>query len=572
MLPMIRRLVGRPRHIAVHPGGIVIDWRPLDQLLPLELAPKGVVITQYDLVAVAKLGLVKIDLLGNRCLSEIEETLALAGSKTPLRLESIPPEDPATLELIDRADTIGCFQLESPAMRSLLARLPIRRQSDLIAALALIRPGAAAGEVKNTFIRLARREEQGAIPFPLLADRLRETHGLLIYEEDIMVLLARSGGISLAESDEYRRGIVKSGGDPATLVALQARFLTNAESTFPNDRGALARARRAWSVAARFAAYSFNKAHAASYALLAYCSAYLKVHHAVELGCALLNHHQGLYPLRTEAAELLRMGVKLLSPHVNESEYRSRVVVGAAGEKGVRAGLDKIRHLSRRAALGIIEERERNGPFPSLALLLQRVKLAIHEVDALVLSGACDGLLPLDGAAYPFVHEAAVERLRQKCDPAALDGMRLVSPQSATVEDEKRMRLYQALVRVRNELTYLEMHIFAHPMALLREEALLHGCLPIEEAIRSPADSTVSIAAIIAAMRRVVTRQGPMQFITFEDETGVLEAVVFPVVYRRLGERVTTPGPFLVVGKMKEQQGAVHLEVGRLEPFHERKS
>lgn len=565
ILLLIRRLVGRPRHIAVHPGGIVIDWRPLDQVLPLELAPKGVVITQYDLVAVAKLGLVKIDLLGNRCLSEIEETLSLAGWQRPLRLASIPAEDPATLALIDRAQTIGCFQLESPAMRSLLLRLPIRRQSDLVAALALIRPGAAAGEVKNSFVRLARGEET--------ADRVGETHGLLIYEEDIMLLLARTGGITLAQADEVRRGIVKSGGDAVALSSLQASFLESTQVRFPDDRHALARARRAWSVAVRFAAYSFNKAHAASYALLAYTSAYLKVHHPTEYACALLNHHQGLYPLRSEAAELSRMGITLLGPHVNDSSCRSRCREAgtSAGGKVVQVGLDKVRQLSRRAVFEIERERELHGVFSSLGDLLRRVKLAVHEVTALVLCGACDGLAPLDGAAYPFVHEAVVERLRQKCDPAELDGLRVVPPRSETPEEAERNKLYQALVRVRNELAYLEMHISAHPMALLRKEASRCGLVTIEEASRSPADSTVGIAAIVAAMRRVVTRQGPMQFISFEDETGVLEAVVFPAVYARLGERVTTPGPFAVVGRLKLRQGAVHLEVGRLEPFHERK-
>ena len=646
ILPLIRRLVGRPRHIAVHPGGIVIDWRPLEDMLPLERAPKGVVITQYDLVTVAKLGLVKIDLLGNRCLSEIEEALALAGWKRPLVLESIPAEDPLTLDLIDRAQTLGCFQLESPAMRSLLVRLPIRRQSDLIAALALIRPGASAGEVKTAFVARARGEEPSKLAFPVLADRLSETYGLPIYEEDIMVLLARTGGVTLAQADELRRGIVKSGGDAVALSSLQAGFLRNAQSRYPGDNAALARARRAWVIAARFAAYSFNKAHAASYALLAYYSAYLKVHHPVEFGCALLNHHQGLYPLRIEEGELTRMGVKLLGPQVNASGYHSQcegadgstrlphslgssldeIPSGpaavnltinlacrvppplAGGGQGVgegatscyfgnfthpptpsrqgrgsqqrdvtsnkvervRVGLDKVKGLSHRAASDLIAERASRGAFENLQELLERVRLRSHEVTALVLCGACDGLAPLDADSYPFVHEAAVERLRQKCDPAELDTLQPVRATVTTDTEKERVRLYQALVRVRNELAYLEMHLSAHPVGLLRTEAARYACLPIREAVGAPADSTVRLAAVIAAMRRVPTRQGPMQFITLEDETGLLEAAVLPAVYRQLADRVSTPGPFLVEGKLRIQQGAVHLEVTRLDPFHER--
>jgi DNA polymerase-3 subunit alpha len=573
ILPLIRRLVGRPRHVAVHPGGIVIDWRPLEDLLPLELAPKGVVITQYDLVAVAKLGLVKIDLLGNRCLSEIEESLTLAGWKGPLRLDSIPAEDPPTLELIDRAQTVGCFQLESPAMRSLLARLPIRRQSDLIAALALIRPGAASGEVKSTFVRRARGEERTRIDFPVLADRLNETYGLPIYEEDIMVLLSRTGGVDLAQADELRRGIVKSGGDPVALSVLQGEFLGRAKARYPNDDAALARARRAWLIAARFAAYSFNKAHAASYALLAYYSAFTKTHYPLPFACALLNHHQGLYPLRIEASELARMGVQLLGPRVNASERLSVVEEGegspAAG--AVRVGLDKIKGLSQRTAVAIIAQRDSGGKFTSLRDLFERVRLASHEVAALVLCGACDDLPPLSTADYPFVHEAVLDRLRQPFDPADLDRFPYARPESTAGADDKAFELYQALVRVRNELNYLEMHLSAHPLALMRQEAALYGCLTIREVVGAKADSTLRLVAVIAAMRRIATGQGPMQFLTLEDETGLLEAVVHPSAYRGLGERVTTPGPFLVEGKLRLQQDAAHLEVSRLDPFHERK-
>ncbi|HWI41328.1 MAG TPA: PHP domain-containing protein, partial [Verrucomicrobiae bacterium] len=143
-LALVRRLVGRPRHLAAHPGGVVICDRPLEDILPLERAPKGVPVTQYDGASLERLGLAKIDLLGNRCLSEIEEALTLAGWPRPLRLDSVPSDDAATLALLDRGETIGCFQLESPAMRSLLARLPIRAEADIIAALALVRPGAAA--------------------------------------------------------------------------------------------------------------------------------------------------------------------------------------------------------------------------------------------------------------------------------------------------------------------------------------------------------------------------------------------------------------------------------------------
>jgi DNA polymerase III alpha subunit len=200
---------------------------------------------------------------------------------------------------------------------------------------------------------------------------------------------------------------------------------------------------------------------------------------------------------------------------------------------------------------------------------LSSVPLGIHEVTALVLSGGCDGLAPLDPAQYPFVHDAALELLRQKGGLSQIDAL-AEAHATAAPGDEERMRLYQSLVRVGNELKYLEMHLSHHPMELLRAEAERYRCQSISEAVRAVAGETIRLAALVAAMRWVQTRQGQMQFLTLDDETGVLEAVVFSAVYRRLGDRVTTPGPFLVEGKLRLQQEAAHLEVTSLEPFHRR--
>jgi DNA polymerase III subunit alpha len=563
ILPLIRRLVDKPRHVAAHPGGILVGRYPLEDILPLELAQKGVVITQYDAASVERLGMVKIDLLGNRALSELEEALSLAGG--PLRLDSIPREDPETLALVDRGETVGCFQLESPAMRSLLTRLPVRRQSDLVAALALIRPGAAAGEVKAAFVRRARGTEPAVPTFAIMADRLRETNGLLLYEEDIMVLLNRTGGLTLAEADVMRSAIVGTGGDAAHLAALETAFLAKARERRP--RAPLPLLRRAWSTAARFAAYSFNKAHAASYARLAYLSAWTKTHLPPEFACALLNHHQGLYPLRVEAGELVRIGVELRKPHVNFSGYHSAIEERGDRRGAVRVGLDKVKGLSLRTAEKLLDERGRRGRFGSLRDFLERVRPRMGEIASLVLSGACDGLLPLTAADYPFAHFAALERLREGCDPAALDTLPIPFARG-TPEDQ--VRLYRGLVRVRNELRYLEMHLSGHPMALLRGEARRYRCIQVKEALAAPRGEMLRVAVTIAAMRRVPTRQGVMQFLTVEDETGLLEGALFPPVYRRLGERVTTPGPFLVEGKLRRQEGATHLEVTWIAPFRER--
>lgn len=561
ILPLVRRLEGKPRHVAVHPGGVVIANEPLSDLVPLELAPKGVVITQYDLLSVARIGLIKIDLLGNRCLSELEETYLFAGQPSP-RLEKTPADDRPTLELINRADTIGCFQLESPAMRALLAQLPVTRLSDVVAALALIRPGTAAGRIKQAFISRARNQ-QGHHEFPEIADRLEETYGLFLYEEDIMLLLSRTGGVSLAEADELRRAIVKSGEHPGALARLAAGFEQQAHQHGATDTE---RIRNAWAVASRLAAYSFNKAHALSYGWLAYCSAYTKAHFPLEFACSLLNHHQGIYPLRTLAGDFTRRGLELKGPHVNLSAYHSRCEDrNPDGTGRLRLGLDKLKGFSQSAARRLIATRETNGDFTDLGNLLERVRLTRGELTALVLTGACDGLAPLGANDYPFAHHAVLDRLESGGPLLEPD---LPIPRPAVIDD--KVQLYQTLVRVNNELSYLGTYLTCHPLALLRNEAKRYGCRTIATVARAKEGARLRLAVLVAALRRVATPQGPMQFVTLEDETGLLEARIMSRDYHRLGRQVTTPGPFLVDGRLKCSEG-VHLEVKQIALFHRRR-
>lgn len=530
---------------------------------PLELAPKGIVITQYDAEAIGRLGLVKVDLLGNRALSELEETLALAGGERAAALaplargewRALPFTDAATLARIDRAETIGCFQLESPAMRSLLARIPIRSLSDLCAALALVRPGAAAADAKQAFIRRARGEEPALPAHPRLEERLVPTHGLLLYEEDVMALLAAAGGLSLAEADELRSAIVRDGEDDARMRAHRTAFVARARGR----KGAA----RAWELAARFAAYSFNKAHALAHAELAFLSAYLMEHQPLELTCALVDHHQGLYPLRTIVGEVARRGIAVRAPHVNRSRRRTTLEL-ERGERAARVGLDQVRGLPAAVAEQLVAGREARGPYRSLAELLARVPLRGRALEALVLSGACDGLPPLASEGYPFLHEAALARLRAG---ASLDGLR-AEPAPGT--DPERIELYRTLSRVRNELVHLGLHLTCHPLAALRGEAEREGCIRLAEAA-SAAGKRARLAGTLAALRRVATRRGAMAFLTLEDESGVLEAVAFPPAYRRITASLGTPGPFLVEGTLRDDHGALHLELATLAPFHARR-
>jgi DNA polymerase III subunit alpha len=545
-LPLILRLVGKMQHISVHPGGVVIAEPRIDHYAPLERAPKGVLVTQYDMHSLARIGLVKIDLLGNRALSAVQETLRLIGSAP-----TMADGDPATLRTLHEARTVGCFQIETPALRATLKKLRVQSIQDLVAALAIVRPGPASGEAKAGFIRRANGEEPAQPPHPRLTELLRETRGMPLYEEHLMVAIAAMTGWSLERADDMRAALIDAAEDQERLRRLENEFLNAAAQT-----GVLGTdAARVWSVLVRFAAYSFNKAHAISYAQLAWQTAYLKTHYPVAFACGVLNSYGGLYALRTVAADFARQGLRLRLPHVNCSQVPCTVEAGA-----VRIGLAAIKHVTAKTRARILDRR----PFASFAEFLEKTALPHRELEALVLSGACDGLSPLAPEAYPIAHEDILSLLKENSGAKALEGFVVRRPGGPRAE------IYRALVRARNELLFLDMHISDHPMRALREEARRQGCITTTEAQRYKG-RPVRVAGLVAAARRLATQDHKvMQFVTFEDEDGLVEAVLFPQTYAVLRDPVTSPGPYLVGGRVAEDHGDVHLQVSEVMPFHER--
>jgi DNA polymerase III alpha subunit len=347
------------------------------------------------------------------------------------------------------------------------------------------------------------------------------------------------------------RAALVSADDTAATAQMQKDFV---EASLENGV-ARREAAAVWAILARFAAYSFNKAHAVAYAQLAWQTASLKTHFPVPFACAVLNSYGGIYPLRTLAADFARHGVPLLAPHVNFSSRLCEIQSGA-----VRVGLAAVKHLTMKGRRNILDRR----PFRDLRDFLERVPLGYRELQALILSGACDGLEPLVPEVYPIAHEELVARLQQDRSSHALEDFVAKRPHGA------RAQAYRALVRIRNELTFLNMHLCEHPMRVLREEAVRAGCVTTAE-LASRKGQTVSIAAVVAATRRLATRHGDiMQFVTFEDEYGLIEAVLFPGTYALLGDPVTNPGPFRVSGRVAEDHGESHLVISEIRPFYER--
>jgi DNA polymerase III subunit alpha len=360
-------LLGLPRHLSIHPGGVVIGPGPLADLVPLARAAKGVVITQFDLGSIARMGLVKLDLLGIRGLTVLGDLAQVIHTNPEYRkqievhrvtgnpldvLESIPGDDPETAERVRMGGTIGCFQIESPGMRATLKEIQAQSVDDVMAALALYRPGPLTGGLKTAFVRRFRGEEPVSHLHPALAPLLEETYGVILYQEQVLRIAHELAGLSLAEADLLRRAM--SHFDPGKqMITLQEKFIAGAWKT---SRVPEATANRVWEMMAAFAGYGFPKAHAASYALVAWKAAWCKTHFPALFMAAVLANWGGYYSQQIYLTEVRRLGLGLRPPHITHS-HREFSVTWLEGEPVLFMGLDQVRDLTRRTQKRILKER-----------------------------------------------------------------------------------------------------------------------------------------------------------------------------------------------------------------------
>jgi DNA-directed DNA polymerase III PolC len=336
-------LLKLPRHLSVHPGGVIVAPGQLTDLVPvMRSGSKGVVITKFDLDAVEALGMVKIDLLGIRGLTVLGDVAEFIQQGQPERyatrlsvLDSTPQDDSATADRIENGQTIGCFQIESPGMRSTLREIHARSEDDIMAALALYRPGPLSGGLKDTFVRRFKGQEPVQHLHSALVPLLDETFGVILYQEQVLRIAHELAGFSLAEADLLRRAM--SHFDPGKRMAeLKRKFIEESQSKsgVPAEMG-----ERVWEMMAAFAGYGFPKAHAASYAQVAWRSAWCKTYFPAEFMAAVLANWGGYYSQRVYLSEARRMGLTVRPPHVNHSA-RNFSVSDETGQKTLYMGLD----------------------------------------------------------------------------------------------------------------------------------------------------------------------------------------------------------------------------------------
>jgi DNA polymerase-3 subunit alpha len=390
IVSMAYGLVGQPDHLSVHPGGIIITPGPLTDIVPVQLAPKGFLITQFEHGDVEMLGLPKIDLLGIRALTVLADTtdLVRAHYETGFRLEDIPLDDPLTCDLLERGDTIGVFQCESEGAQRTLRKLRARTVADLAIANAFFKPGPSTGGMASAFVRRYRGEERVTFLHPALAPILGPTKGVLIFQEQILRVAREIAGLTWAQADHLRRGMSKF--RPDEMGELRDQFTAGCQRPPPDGPGfTAAQAQTLWEQVIPFAGYGFNQGHATAYADVSYRSAYLKAHWPAAFLCARLADWGGFHHPAVYIAEAIRLGIAVRPPHVNHSG--AAFTLESDPRPVLWMGLDQVRDL-RDSTIGAIVAARLEGPFVDLGDLVGRVHLQPKELGHLIRCGALDEL------------------------------------------------------------------------------------------------------------------------------------------------------------------------------------
>jgi error-prone DNA polymerase len=523
---LCREIAGLPRHISQHPGGMVISSRPLVELVPVQpAAMAGRQMCQWDKDSCADAGFLKIDLLGLGMLSAVEDCVeqiaTLRGQ--PIDLSRIPLDDQAVYDDIQRADTVGDFQIESRAqMQSLLRTLP-ENLDDLTVQVALVRPGPIQGKAVHPYIehRQRLREDPTFVPpvdHPLLADCLRSTLGVVVFQDQVLEVAIALAGFSVGEAEGLRRAMSRKRSHDA-LEAYRDRFVAGAlRKGVDADT-----ADKVYDKLVGFSGFGFPKSHAAAFGLLAYQSAWLRHHYAAEFLCSLLNAQpMGFYPPATLVRDGQRRGVETRAPDVNISAAKCTVEDGT-----VRIGLDYVNGIGEDDAQAVVEERDRAGSISSVRDLAQRTQLSEHGLETLVVSGACDCFcLP----RRQLLWQLGLVPRSQTVPGSGGDEKQLALPLEPTAEtpDLPEPTVWERMLA---DYRTTNLSVGVHPMQLLRAH-LPAGVLSSRELESAPNRAQVAVAGMAVARQRPATANGVV-FMLIEDEFGAVNLIVPPTVYDR---------------------------------------
>ncbi|HEY8347565.1 MAG TPA: DNA polymerase III subunit alpha [Symbiobacteriaceae bacterium] len=566
------RVAGFPRFIGTHLGGLVISRRPLLEVTPLQIAAKGVAVSQFDKEYIEDLGLVKLDLLSLRTFSavaDVSDMLADAG----FDYDRIPPEDPAVYEMLSAGESIGVFQLESPAQRALQARLQPDRFEDLVASVAIIRPGPIKGNMVEPYLARRKGQEEVTYLHPKLKPILEKTYGVVLFQEQVIEIATAIAGFTPGEADQLRRVMTKARRQE-DMMALGRLFREKAVANGVDP----AVADIIFSYIQGYASYGFCEAHAAAFANTAYKTAYLARYYPAEYFAALMSAQpMGYYPINTLAEEARRRGVGLLPVDINRSEAAFTVETwqpadweafwAAAGSyrppfpplgKAIRIGLRQVKGVGQKVREAILAAR-RAGPFRDLADFCRRTagQVPRSSLEALILAGAFDSLCP---NRRQLLWEA----------PRLLAAAGRTGPEQHGLPLEERrppVPDFTPAEKYLKEYELLGIMVRGHFMRFLRERLEREGYLTAAAVKQAERGALVKVAGVPVRPHRPPTRSGRVVvFLSLEDETGLVDLTVFEDVYQRYGHLIFTDPrpPLAALGRVERRGGHVSVTVTRL--------
>ncbi len=557
LVDLAQRIEGLARHASVHAAGVVIAPGPLMEYVPVCTPPQrngagaaDAIITQFDMVGLEKVGMLKMDFLGLKTLTVIHDTLVMIRDRhgISIDLERLDLEDPMVYELLREGRTAGIFQFESALGTDMLRQLRADRFDDLVATNALVRPGPLDSGMHQVYIRRKRGEEQVRHPHPDLREVLEPTYGVILYQEQVMRIANVLAGYSLAEADVLRKAVGKK--DQALIESELTRFIERCVG-----RGHQRRVVEDIAAQIRtFGRYGFNKSHSVAYSILSFQTAWLKGHYPAEFMAALLSSEIGdtdkVVAYINEARE---MGIEVLPPSVNESGWKFTVT----GDSQIRFGLGAVRNVGRGAIESIIVARESEGSYESLNDFCERIDLRVcnkRVVESLVAAGALDQLgahrAQLAAALDTALGEAQLRQAERVAGQASLFSD--ASPKDGATSARQPMPdvpPWSEADRLAKEKAVVGFFISGHPLERYREEVQLFGTRTTAT-LGAWSEHQVTAAVVVTAIKRRISRKTGAEYarLTLEDFHGTAEALVFPETWSKLSGMIAPDSAMLLTG------------------------
>ncbi len=559
LIDVAKKLEGLSRHASTHAAGVVISPEPLTEFLPLYKAPnEETITTQFDMEAIETLGLLKFDFLGLKTLTVIDKTEKIINksakesgpgkTSSPFSIKDIPLTDKDTFDLLSKGKTTGIFQLESTGMRDLLLRLTPDTFEDLIALVALFRPGPLGSGMVDDFIKRKKGKISIKYQLPQLEGILKETYGVILYQEQVMKIANVLANFSMAEADILRRAMGKK--KIVEMENLKDSFISGVKSNKISERKGL----KLFNDMANFAQYGFNKSHSAAYAMIAYRTAYLKTHYPVEfMAASLSSDMDNTVKVVTYINECKDMGIEILPPDINESEREFNVI-----DNSIRFGLEAVKGVGSTAIEIIIENRnkEKFKSFFDFCLKVDSRKVNKKVIESLIKAGSFDSM---GKRAQIFLASASVMDSALKVQKAKTSGQRsmfdthdAISPELPETEE------WSESERLMMEKDALGFYITGHPMNRYKEKLEQFSITPTHEINNHQDKDDVKVAGVPVKIKKFQNKKGDlMAYLTIEDLYGTTELIIFADIYRESMTLISQDAPILITGQIdKSDKGS----------------